>query len=565
MPEGSLPLLGYVRETTVKNLNIYGVKIAGNGLINNYTVDYGDDGKYDSGCPWTAKIENCTLKAGSSTLQSGFVSGYASGLNTVTITNCTVEDGVTIGYDKQQSGIGSFGGQFNGEVYNCVSYADVYGVDNVGGIVGIKGQSMGACRVQDCVFSGRVEAGGKYAGGIVGSGYQHKSAPNTPCVSILNCYADGSVSGVDCVGGIFGGEGGVKECWGNGVGYIQNNCFYGEVAATGDDAAVGGIIGVMNSLDCYNIVANNYYVAGSSIKKGIGVIGEVLTEGVYARSDDPAGSDSKALSRAVNWESFKNGTVVIMLNRNLGSSGNWVQGINGPEFGQKKHLLNITCPELSVFGGVDAEVGGKNLLADKKLVLLYSDGSQKEVSALSSQCDSVVTAENAGKQLPVSLVYENQLLVFQVNVKGAPAAKEHTKETVTVSFTLWGDSKHGAQSAGHTLSKNNLQVWLPEQQVTVPQRSSVLDVFACALGDAGLVWRNDGVVNGVSGNYIEAIARSKQSSELGEFDNGPNSGWMYTLNGKYPANGVKEQEVQNGDTIIFHYTDDYTQEKNTGF
>ena len=55
----------------------------------------------------------------------------------------TVEDGVVIGYDKQQSGIGSFAGQFNGYIYNCVSYADVYGVDNVGGIVGVKGQPMG--------------------------------------------------------------------------------------------------------------------------------------------------------------------------------------------------------------------------------------------------------------------------------------------------------------------------------------------------------------------------------------------------------------------------------------
>lgn len=48
-----------------------------------------------------------------------------------------------IGYDKAQSNIGSFGGDFNGTIENCVSYADVYGTKYVGGISGNKGQSMG--------------------------------------------------------------------------------------------------------------------------------------------------------------------------------------------------------------------------------------------------------------------------------------------------------------------------------------------------------------------------------------------------------------------------------------
>ena len=38
--------------------------------------------------------------------------------------------------------IGSFGGAFNGTITNSVSYATVYGRKNVGGLVGMKGQSM---------------------------------------------------------------------------------------------------------------------------------------------------------------------------------------------------------------------------------------------------------------------------------------------------------------------------------------------------------------------------------------------------------------------------------------
>lgn len=66
-------------------------------------------------------------------------------------------------------------------------------------------------------------------------------------------------------------------------------------------------------------------------------------------------------------------------------------------------------------------------------------------------------------------------------------------------------------------------------------------------------WRNP------TGNYVEAI--TKDGVELGEFTNGNLSGWMYTLNGKHPTLGVSEQFLEDGDTIIFHYTDDYTLEE----
>lgn len=36
IPEGGLPLFGYVRNTRIRNLNIYGTKIAGYGLVNNF-------------------------------------------------------------------------------------------------------------------------------------------------------------------------------------------------------------------------------------------------------------------------------------------------------------------------------------------------------------------------------------------------------------------------------------------------------------------------------------------------------------------------------------------------
>ena len=62
-----------------------------------------------------------------------------------------------------------------------------------------------------------------------------------------------------------------------------------------------------------------------------------------------------------------------------------------------------------------------------------------------------------------------------------------------------------------------------------------------------------------AGNYISAITKA-DGTKLEQKDNGANSGWMYTLNGIHPDLAVNEQYLEDGDIIVFHYTDDYTKE-----
>lgn len=133
----------------------------------------------------------------------------------------------------------------------------------------------------------------------------------------------------------------------------------------------------------------------------------------------------------------------------------------------------------------------------------------------------------------------------------ASGSSGSTSDTITVYFTLYGDSKHGtpgSTESTHTLASNNLESWIAETAVTVNKGSYVIDAISKALSFAGIPYTN-------SGNYITAVKGLKA------FDNGNLSGWMYTLNGKYPLLGVNEQQLSNGDKIVFHYTDDYTQEK----
>lgn len=569
--ENGLPLLGYVRYASVSNLSIYGAKIASNGLVAYYTVD--------SGITQTIEITNCTLKAGSSTLCSGFIGGYASGTNTVNITNCKVEAGVVIGYDKMRSDIGSFGGGFNGYVTGCVSYATVYGVNNVGGLVGIKGQSIGACTVQDSAFHGTVEATGNYVGGIVGSGYSNATAPNSPCVSILNCYADGTVTGVNYMGGIFGGEGGVIQCWPNGVGYVQNNCFAGMVSATAESAVIGGVIGNMRALDCYNVIGNNYFSSSCGAEKGIGRVEFVITPettgsagsgwgavqyngAVYGRADDPTGVGAEALTKSFSVAAQIDGSLVRALNAGLNSSGDWVQGTNGPAFGGKRHLLSISCSNLSAMNGVTTRVGEADIFSGKTLTLAYSDGTTETVDAALAARDFTVSSDLIGKSIAASVIYNNHQMVFRLNISAgtAPNPGPTPSSDITVQFSLLGDSVHGEGGTTHTLKNGNLSTWIAPTSVSVAPGSSIMTVLAKVLNQHGYSWMNNDEKNSNAGNYIQSIT-TPAGVTLAEFSNGAYSGWMYTLNGAHPLWGVNEQKVADGDVLVFHYTDDYRAEE----
>lgn len=421
VPDGGLPLLGYVRFATVKNLNIFGKNIAGYGLVNNYCVDYGPTGDYGDwtatatypNMPTTIVIDNVTLKSGSSTQQSGFIGGYASGANTVYIRNSKIESNVVIGSDKKQSDIGSFGGAFNGYIENCVSYATVYGVDRVGGIIGSKGQSMGNCWVQDCAFCGTVVATGKYAGGIFGSGYASPSAPNTPCVSIQNSYVTGSITGSDDVGGLFGGEPACKQNWANGIGYIQNNFFTGTVTATtAGTANIGGIIGYMNSLDRYNIISNNFYLNSCGASRGIGIVKVVDTgtNKTYSRTDDPTGKDADKLCKSATAAQFADGTETAALNSGVNSSGNWIQKGNVPGFGTAVHLNSL------LLNGYKTIMTGGSTLDLNTITAFgrYSDGTTKSIdirkvvfTGFSSDLIGIYT---------VTATYDNHTYIFVVQV-----------------------------------------------------------------------------------------------------------------------------------------------------
>ena len=130
--------------------------------------------------------------------------------------------------------------------------------------------------------------------------------------------------------------------------------------------------------------------------------------------------------------------------------------------------------------------------------------------------------------------------------------KELSGDYITVVFSLLGDDKHGDSTTSHSLSGGNLTTWIAPTTYTVPAESTALDVLEKALTENNMTWTNAG------GNYITEV------NGLSAFDNGANAGWMFTLNGVYGNYGVQEQTLSDGDTIVFHYTDDWSLEDFSG-
>lgn len=531
------PLFNYVRDAVIENLNLLGEQINGYGLVDRYTVDYGPDGIYNTGCPDAVTIRNVTLKSGMSTKRAGLIGGYASGANSIVIENCKAENGVLIGYTGQESSIGTFAGTINGIIRNCSSSATVKGLNGVGGLAGSKGQSMGTCIIENSCFTGTVLGSGNWVGGILGSGYKADSAPNTPVASVKNCYVAGTISGVSNVGGIFGGEPSCMQCWGNGSGSISNNFFYGTVSGKTN---VGAIVGYLKSFDKFQGISNNYYLDSCGAVQGIGEVENILT----VENDPKYGIDYEFNQSdycfAKTAGEFADGTVKDGLNS--GNYHNWEQGESYPVYGAGAYPTGLTLT-----GDYKTEyyIGEELDLSGGTFAVTWSDGSKTNPSFEEITVIGYDPQTRGSQMLQLKYGAVETTITVKVLVKA---------EKITVSFKLLGDKAHDSDTDGevHTLKAGNLETWVQETNVDTDSNATVLDVLEKVLADNQLEYSNP------KGNYIDFI--TKDGEKLGEFTNGKNSGWMYTLNGIHSDLGVSEQFLTDGDEIVFHYTDDYKQE-----
>ena len=131
------------------------------------------------------------------------------------------------------------------------------------------------------------------------------------------------------------------------------------------------------------------------------------------------------------------------------------------------------------------------------------------------------------------------------------------EKRVVVSFRLIGDSQHDGGVTDH----GKYVTWIPTKHYVFEgvDRVSIYDLFVKALNDAGFSYE------GAEKNYVSSIRAPAIVGGywLSEFSNGPNSGWMYTVDGVHPGFGLKEYYAMNGQSVVWHYVDDFKRE--TGF
>ena len=145
---------------------------------------------------------------------------------------------------------------------------------------------------------------------------------------------------------------------------------------------------------------------------------------------------------------------------------------------------------------------------------------------------------------------------------GQPAQPEQPQPgTATGSGTLpsEGGSTGGGSTGGSGKSWISVAVSIEpgsgsawySGSVRVAEGATVEQALETAAAQAGLILN-------IKDGYLRAVIRSGVT--LGQYDEGPNSGWLYKVNGKAPNVGIADYPLNGGETVTVYYTADYTKE-----
>ncbi len=122
------------------------------------------------------------------------------------------------------------------------------------------------------------------------------------------------------------------------------------------------------------------------------------------------------------------------------------------------------------------------------------------------------------------------------NSTSTPGGGTTSGQNIIAAISICPDSKTEWLSTTHTLAEG----------------STAADLIVKALDAAGM--RSVGAGSG----YVKSV--TKDGVTLAEKDKGPNSGWMYTVNGKSTQAAINGYKLQSGDTVKLYYVEDYTKD-----
>ena len=246
------------------------------------------------GYTFQSTIKNLTFENANVTnteLYTGILvgkAGYQTTLQNIKIsTKCQIIGG--------KDYTGGIAGSLDGNAYNCVNYATVQGIEDVGGLFGYynrAGNSMTAC-----ANYGKVTATSNTVGGLVG---YYSSG------TIQDCANYGNIEGTYNVGGMAGY---VSK------GKMQNVFCYSNVSATNNTKRGGMVCGYSSKGVTEDMVA---YYSGAK-----------LTVNSQEQTVKAFGSDNLSEDNATGFTEpqLKSGVVAYLLQQNASSEAKWGQNL----------------------------------------------------------------------------------------------------------------------------------------------------------------------------------------------------------------------------------------------
>lgn len=132
----------------------------------------------------------------------------------------------------------------------------------------------------------------------------------------------------------------------------------------------------------------------------------------------------------------------------------------------------------------------------------------------------------------------HQVVSARLIVRGtAPTSDEPQVTTSTVTFQLHTDT----------------DMWIqPTIVYDQPEGTTAMDVFQQVLTANGYTYE-------AKGSYVQAITHPN-GPRVAEFSKGPNSGWLFRVNGEFPDVTMSDYQLSDGDVIEVLFTANYMDE-----
>ncbi len=123
----------------------------------------------------------------------------------------------------------------------------------------------------------------------------------------------------------------------------------------------------------------------------------------------------------------------------------------------------------------------------------------------------------------------------------AKAINADNSQSITVHFTL---RRYTADGTPETSA--NYSNWIQNTSYTMSDGATAYDLFQQMMGDHNLTYQ-------ASGSYVYAVTNSDGQT----LSASGNSVWMYGVNNQIPSVSMDAMKLQDGDSMIFFYVDDY--------